>query len=132
MSQVIIRGILTTALASWGNAKGIPIAREGQGFQKPDGAFIELFVIPSKTKTVTLDGTRKRYLGDVILNIWVKDGEGTGEAEGLADELVNLFPVFPKIYDPLSIETIPSVSRSVLDESGYRITPITFSYRLEA
>lgn len=136
MSQVTIRSIITTALVAWANAKAtpIPVAREGQAFTKPanNGTFIELHVIPANTIVATVSGTRKRYLGEVICNIWVKDGMGSGAAEALAEEIATLFPVVPKsTYSPVSIETIPSIKRSIVEESGMRVTPVVFSYRAE-
>lgn len=134
MSQVAIRSTITTALVTWATAKNITVAREGMPFDKSadHSTFISLDIIPDETQVATLDASRKRYLGNVFINIYVQDGVGTGDAEGLADELVSLFPVYPKNYLPLSIETVPSVKRSMLDESGWRITPVVFSYRLEA
>ena len=136
MSQVQIRSIITTALATWATARNIPLplARENTAFTKPAnfGTFLELNIIPADTVTASVSGTRKRYLGEVIINIWTDDGIGTGAAEAIADGLVALFPVFPKTLDPLSIETFPSVKRSLLSDDGYRVTPVCFMYRMEA
>lgn len=133
MSQTAIRGIITSALVAWANTQNIPVAREGFGFDKPDdnATFIELNIIPADTIVATLDGERKRFLGEVICNVWVKDGTGAGEAEGIAGAISNLFPVVPKNYLPVSVETWPSVHRSIYDDSGYRVTPVCFSYRAE-
>jgi len=135
MSQVTIRGIITTVLVTWATPKGILVAREGVGFDKPsdNSTFIQLTISPADTQVASVDGTRLRYLGDVFINIWTDGATGTGEAEQLSDEIATtLFPVVPKSYLPLSVETVPSVKRAILDDSGYRITPITFSYRMES
>lgn len=133
MSQVIIRSIITKALVAWANTKGFPVARESQAFTKPanNGTFIELNIIPSQTIVASVDGTRKRYLGEVICNVWVRDGAGAGEAEALAEEIAGLFPVVPKSYLPVSVESIPSIKRPIMDPSGMRITPVCFMYRAE-
>lgn len=135
MSQVIIRSIITQALATWAAAKTIPIpiVREGQAFTPPanNGTFIELLVIPADTFTAAVSGIRRRFLGEVICNVYVKDGSGTGVAEALAEEIAQLFPVVPKTYLPVSVETWPSIKRATSDDSGYRITPVCFSYRAE-
>lgn len=134
MSLVTIRSIITTALVTWATDKNIPVEREGQPFDKPinHATYIQMYLLPHDTQVATLDGSRRRHTGDAFINIWVQDGTGTGEAESLADELVNLFPVYPNNFAPLSIETVPSVKRSMLDDSGWRITPVVFGYRLEA
>lgn len=134
MSIQVIRSIITTALVAWADSKDIPVVRESQAFDKPEdnGTFITLTIVPANTILADLAGESKRYLGEVMINIWCKDGQGAGEAEELAEEIVALFPVVPRNYLPVCIETPPSMKSSVLDESGYRITPICFNYRLEA
>jgi hypothetical protein len=134
LSIQVIRSTVTTALVTWATPKDIPVVRESQYFDKPEdnGTFITISINPADTIVADLSGESKRYLGEVMINIWVKDGQGTGEAEELAEEIVSLFPVVPRNYLPVCIETLPSLKRSVLDESGYRISPICFNYRLEA
>lgn len=133
MSMQVIRSTLTSALVVWAATKDIPVVRESQAFDKPEsnGTFIEIFFIPAETRVADISGERKRYLGEVICNIWVKDGTGAGEAEGLAEEIATLFAPYPKNYLPVSVEQIPSIKKSILDDSGYRITPVCFSYRAE-
>ena len=133
MSIVTIRSTITKAVDTWAKEKGIPLAREWQPFIKPtgQGTFVELHIIPADTIIASLDGERKRYVGDVIINIWAKGGYGTGAAEKLAEEIVELFPVVPKIYGAVSIETVPSIKRHIVDGSGYMVLPVSFSYRLE-
>lgn len=132
MSIVVIRSTITKALAAWCETKDIPLAREQQPFTKPadQGTFIELHIIPANTILASIDGERKRYLGNVICNIWTATGKGTGEAEALAEEIAALFPVVPKSYLPVSIEDTPSIKRPIID-AGYYITPVTFTYRAE-
>lgn len=132
MSNVVIRSILTKALATWAAGKNIPVARERQPFTKPanNGTFIELFIVPAKTIVASVDGERKRYFGDCVINIWCKDGQGVGEAEKLADELAALFAVVPKNLLPVSVEEHPSIKRGLAD-GGYYILPLSFQYRAE-
>lgn len=137
MSQVAIRSRLVTALSDWASAKvpAIPLAREGDSkfiIPASNGTYIEVFVIPANTLNPTVEGTRKRYMGEVVCNIHTKDGVGTCESETLAEEIAALFPVVPKIYLPVSVETTPSIKRSVVESSGMRVTPVCFMYRMEA
>lgn len=132
MSIVTVRSTITKALSAWAAAKSLPLAREHMPFTKPlnSGSFIELNIIPANTILASIDGSRKRFVGNVIINIWTKDGAGTGEAEKLADELAELFSVWPKKQMPVSVEEVPSVRRSLID-GGYSITPVSFPYRME-
>lgn len=135
MSQVAIRSKITTALATWAASKSpaLTIARENQPFTKPAnyGTFVELVVIPADTFTSTLDGTGRRFLGEVIINIWTKDGQGTAIAESLAEEIALLFPVVPKNLLPVSVETWPTLKRSMQVDEGYRVSTVCFNYRAE-
>jgi len=133
MSQVQIRSIITSTLAAWATTKSLPLARENAAFTKPTnfGTFLELNIIPADIFTAALNGTRKRYLGEVIINIWVKSDTGTGSVDGYADELVALFPVFPKTILPVSVESFPSIKRGIVTDDGYRITSVCFMYRAE-
>lgn len=135
MSQVAIRSKVTTALAAWAAAKSpaLTIARENQPFTKPInyGTFLELTVIPADTFTSTLDGTGRRFLGEVIINVWTNDGIGTGVAEALAEEIAQLFPRVPLNYLPVVIESWPTLKRSIMMDEGYRVSTVCFNYRAE-
>lgn len=136
MSIVTIRSKIVTALSNWASAKvpAIPLAREGDSkFVIPanNGTYIEVFVIPANTLSPTVEGTRKRYMGEVVCNIHVKDGIGTALSEGLAEEIAALFPVVPKMYLPVSVEQTPSIKRPVVEPNGMRVTPVCFPYRAE-
>lgn len=135
MSQVAIRSKLTQALATWAASKtpALTIARENQPFAKPInyGTFLELSIIPADTATSTLDGTGRRFLGEVIINIWAKDGVGTGVTETLADEIAQLFPRVPLNHLPVVIESWPTLKRSMQVDEGYRVSTVCFNYRAE-
>lgn len=135
MSQTIIRSKITTALVAWADAHNpqISIVREGQSFRKPDDheIFIELFVIPADTVAKTTDALSKTYVGDVHCNIWSPQSQGAGAAEAVAEEIAALFPIVPKTLLPVSVETFPSIKKPIVDDSGYRITPVCFSYRAQ-
>ncbi len=136
MSQTTIRSVLMQALATYANAHSpiLPISREGVPFTKPvnNGTFLETFFTPANTVNITTDGIRKRFLGEFQINVWVADNIGVNTAETIANEIANLFPVVPKSYLPISIEQTPSIKKSIYDPSGYRVTPVCVSYRMEA
>lgn len=135
MSQAIIRSTLMTALSTWAAAHNpvLTIAREGQSFTKPpDGSvFLEPFLNPADTNIADITGSRKRYMGSFQINIWTKDTIGAGLSESIAEEIAQLFPVFPKTLDPVSIESPASIKRPLLD-AGWRILPVVMYYRFES
>lgn len=136
MSLTVIRSTFTLALVAWANAQvpPIPIEREGQGFTKPtDGSpFLEMFIVPANTTNPSTEATRKRYRGDVMINVWCSDSKGAGQGEAIAEAIAGLFPVVPKNHPPVSVEQTPSVKRAITDIAGWRVIPISIPYRMEA
>lgn len=136
MSQSIIRATLMQALSIYATAHSpiLTIARENAPFTKPtDGStFLEAFIIPANTITPNVAADRRRFYGDFQINVWTKEGIGAGVGETIAEEISQLFPVYPKSYLPVSIEAPASIKRSISDVSGWRILPLLIPYRLEA
>ena len=135
MSMSIIRATLMQALAAYATACTPPlqIARENVSFQKPpSGAFLEAFFIPANTLTPNVAADRRRFTGTFQVNVWTSEGIGVGLSETIGEEIAQLFPVWPKTYLPLSIETPASIKQEMSDISGWRVTPITFTYRFES
>lgn len=136
MSQSIIRSAFMQALSAYAAAHSpvLTIARENASYTKPVGGstFLEAFIIPANTTTPNVAADRRRFLGDFQINVWVKDGAGAGIGEAIAEEISQLFPVYPKTYTPVSVESPANIKKAIKDVSGWWVTPILISYRLEA
>ena len=65
----------------------------------------------------------------VHFNIYTKLNIGTKESETLAQELIDLFPVFPK-SGTVSIEQTGSIYNTFTD-SLWRVIPVRIRYRQE-
>ncbi len=128
-----VRTDLEDKLITWAKAQSpvIKVALEGRAFDKPtDGSmFLQSFIMPAKSVNADVGGKRYRENGIWQINIWELDGRGVGRTEQLAQELINLFPVFPKFADT-SIEQVGSIERADI-VSGWRVTPVCFRYRRE-
>lgn len=135
MSNVIIRKYFETKLKTFADAQVPPIktAFEQSAFTKPanQATFFECWLAPANTINVSTDGSRKRYLGYFQINIWVKEGQGSTIADGLAQQLIGLFPVVPK-DSAVSVEQPGCQHLAFPDASGYSITPVDFYYRFES
>lgn len=139
MSLSIIRATLMQKLATWAAAysPALLIAREGVPFppapltQKPD-LFLEAILIPTDTVAWSVDATSIRYRGIFQVNIWTKDNIGVGVAETIAQGIATLFPVVPKSMLPVSIESVPSAHRAILDGTGFRVIAVTMDYRMDS
>lgn len=127
-----VRSDLTVRVAALAASLNIPVAYENNGFTKPpnNAPFLEMFIVPSILLDVTVDGKRQRDMGYMQINVYTKQGVGTGEGEAIATAIQNAFPVVPKT-SPTSIEATPSVRQAIYDDSGYRVIPIIIQYRLE-
>lgn len=131
MTQRTIRLELEAKVRAWAEAKNpiIKIAYENVDFVKPDTTWIQMFLIPAITTNTTVDTKRKTHLGMVHFNIYTKLNIGTKESETLAQELIDLFPVFPK-SGTVSIEQTGSIYNTFTD-SLWIVTPVRIRYRQE-
>lgn len=135
MTTATVRNYLENRLKTFADARSpvLKIAFENVAFTKPTTMFLECFLLPSATITATLRGNRKREVGIFQINIWSPSNSGTAAASALAQDIVDLFPIAPKTSTTdVSIEKIPCVERSLVDTSGWYVTPILIYYRLES
>lgn len=131
MTQRTVRNELETKIKNWANSHNpvIPIAFENVPFTKPDGTFIEVYLIPATTVNTTVAASRATLLGTLQCNIYTKAGVGTKLSEDLAQELINLLPVVPKT-GTVSIEQTGYTMNSLMD-AQWRVLPVRFRYRQE-
>jgi len=134
MSNDVIRAELETRLFDWAQAQNpkVPIAFESAPFTKPEtGVFLEAFLIPNVTIDADVAATRKRLVGIFQVNCWARSGKGMGEVDRLAASVIDAFPVVPKSGE-VSIEQTPYADKSLSDNSGWVIVPVTIMYRYES
>lgn len=134
MSNKIIRAELETRLKVWADAQTpkIPVAFEGVTFTKPtDGVYLATFLLPTETIDVDVSATRKRRIGIFQINCWARAGKGMGQVETLAQNIIDLFPIIPKV-GTVSVERTPYANDAIPDDSGWMIVPVTVEYRHES
>ena len=129
MTQRTLRKEIEDKVAAWAATKSIPIAYENVTFVKPTTTFIELYIIPATTVNPTVAAKRATLYGMIQFNIYCKSGEGSKKSEDLAQELIDLFPVVPKI-GTVSIEQTGSIMNPLYD-SQWRVLPVRIRYRQE-
>lgn len=133
MSNALIRGAFESRLKVWADAQvpRIPIAFEGTSFIRPaSGAYIEPLLAPNVTINNDLSGQRKTHRGIFEVRCWYPSGVGMGGVEKLSSNIINLFPMLPKI-GKLSVENTPYAEHSSIDDSGWIIVPVLIFYRYE-
>jgi hypothetical protein len=134
MSNSIIRAALESRLKTWADAQvpKIPIAFESVSFTKPAaGLYIEPLLLPNVTSNNELSGTRQTHLGIFEVRCWGPTGNGMGAVEKLANNIVKLFPILPKVGS-VSVENTPYSERPQHDAAGWVILPVLVFYRYEA
>lgn len=130
MTQRTIRKEVEDKIKAWAVPKAIPVAFENVPFTKPsDIPFIELYIIPATTVNTTVSASRATNFGIIQINIYTPSGKGTKQSEDIAEELIRLFPVVPKM-GTVSIEQTGSIM-SPLYDAQWRVLPIRFTYRQE-
>ena len=116
-------------MAALASANNIPVAYENVTFVKPSTTFIELYIIPATTVNPTVAAKRATLYGMIQFNIYCKSGEGSKKSEDLAQEIIDLFPVVPKV-GTVSIEQTGSIMNPLYD-SQWRVLPVRIRYRQE-
>ena len=134
MSSLVIRSTLDAIVLNYANNQSppIPVAIEDVTFTRNLSLpYLETFLLPSKTLQRSVDALTRREVGIYQINVWQQSGSGMGLMEGIAEDIVALFPVIPK-RSIVSIDRIPSVSKSITDNAGWRGLAISVYYRLES
>ncbi len=134
MSNQIVATALESRLQAWASAQvpPVPIAFENVAFVKPTSTpWLEPFLIPNLTMNKELKGVRKTHLGLFQVNVWAPKGEGMGVVRALAQSVINLYPLLPKI-GAVSIEETPTASRPLPDGDSWVVVPVLIKYRYES
>lgn len=128
-----VRAHLETRIETWAAAQIPPVkvAYEGVPFTQPSGSpYIACFVIPVPTVNKTVDTKRDTYYGTYQVNVAAPDGAGAGYLEEMAQAIIDLFQVYPKVGS-VSIESTPYINKALVDSDGYRVVPVKIPYRYE-
>lgn len=137
MSQAKIRNIFQTKIASYAATKSIRVAYDNLQFvPKANETYLACHLIPSVTKTETLSGDHKAFIGIFQITIVVGSGKATSLSDEIAEELQNEFKVYSlhsRAADPLFVVQVLSplnVPEGKV-QSGNWIVPSYFEYRAD-
>lgn len=128
-----IRLELQKKLTDWAKAQSpiIPVSIENIPFVKPaNGPYLQIIFLSSSVVNPFLDGTYQRETGIMQVNVCVPEGIGTKVESDIANSIRNLFPVIPKT-GAVSIERPAQVSMAIVRDDGFRVIPVSISYRQE-
>jgi len=134
MSHQIIRRIYEQQLAAWAAPRGLRIAYQGVAFEPGDDeSYLRAFTLPAGTDTQTLEGTDRVYTGVFQISIVSPAGNGTGDAEGLVDDLDDLFPTFMRLQqDDFEVMVLTPVEPgpAIIDDTTLTVSA-SFQYRAD-
>ncbi|SEQ28669.1 Bacteriophage related protein of unknown function [Pseudomonas sp. NFACC02] len=134
MSHQIIRRIYEQRLAAWAAPRGLRIAYQGVAFDPGDGeTYLRAFTLPAGTDTQTLEGADRVYTGVFQISVVTPAGNGTGDAEGLVDDLDELFPTFLRLKQgdfTVMVLTPVEPGPAIVDDTTLTVSA-SFQYRAD-
>lgn len=134
MSHPSILNIFQTALSGYATAKPIRVAYENvQLTPTANETYLVAHILPSSTKTDTLSGDHKRFMGVFQITIVSPSGKATSNYQTLVNELQTLFPVY-KIFEitGFSVQvTSPLHTPEGKVQNGAWVVPCSFEYRAD-
>ncbi|WP_460044116.1 phage tail terminator-like protein [Pseudomonas sp. S2_H01] len=134
MSHQIIRRIYEQQLAAWAAPRSLRIAYQGVAFEPgADETYLRAFTLPAGTDTQTLKGADRVYTGVFQMSIVSPAGNGTGDAEGLVDDLDELFPAFLRLQQAdfeVMVLTPVEPGPAIVDDTTLTVSA-SFQYRAD-
>lgn len=132
MSHLAVRSIYQQRLAAWAVDRQMRVAYQGAAFEPQDAeTYLAAFLIPAGTDSETLQGEDRVYTGIFQISVITPAGNGTGDAEGLVNDLDELFPAFLRLQQGgLEVLILTPVEQGPLivgDE--FQTIPASFHYR---
>jgi hypothetical protein len=98
MSHRIIRSLFEQRLAAWAAERNLRVAYQGVSFTPDDNeTYLAAFMLPAGADSDTLSGDHRAYTGIFQINAVTPVGSGTGAAEGLVEDITELFPVYLRL-----------------------------------
>ena len=135
MSNKLCRKAIEARLSAWAAARvpALPIAWENVPFTPPAGAYLRAFLLPANTSSPDLAGAGRTYRGVYQVSVVAPLNAGPGAADGIADELADLFPLNTRLaVTGLTLQVITPVTaaQSAQDATNYTV-PVSFQYRAD-
>lgn len=134
MSHKIIRSLFEQRLAAWAAVRNLRIAYQGYTFDpQPGETYLAAFTLPAATNTSTLSGDHRVYTGVFQINVVTPAGNGTGDAEGIIDDLDPLFAPFLRLKEgEFEVMVLTPVGPGPLIQAGNALTvSASFQYRAD-
>ena len=125
------RSEIESKLAAYATSKSIPVSYENVSFNQPCvGPFLEIYLFSTVRHNSDLAATHVRQKGLFQINCYGPVGDGMALVEALVEDIINIYPVLPKV-GTVSIEA-PLHASSGYIVDGFMCIPVTGRFRVES
>lgn len=133
MSQARIRAAFEARLATWAETKRLPILWQNVAGNVPAVDHLRAYLLPATTTARDLAGDNRSYRGTFQVSVFTKAGTGSANAEAIARELDDLFPVTLRMLSVgLAVYvTTPMSAHVAIQSDGWYSVPVDCRYRAE-
>ena len=133
MSDINIRGLLESRLATWAATQSLQIAFENQAFTPPNGMYLKAYMLPATTKVISLKGDLHVWKGLFQVTVVEPQQVGAGSTGQIAKALQALFPVNLVLTDSVvKVQVMTPLSVLVpVPSAGQYHLPTRFEYRAD-
>ncbi len=136
MSHAIIASIYEAKLITWNNARPekLKIVFENTAYTPAaDETYLRAFTLPGDTASNTLGGDHRLFTGVFQVSIIAPAGTGKTKTNPIAEELIDLFPLYAR--DTKRLVTVVTMSPvdpgpGTTGDSTYTV-PVSFLYRAD-
>jgi hypothetical protein len=136
MSHAIIASIYEAKLITWNNARPekLKIVFENMAYTPAaDETYLRAFTLPGDTASNTLGGDHRLFTGVFQVSIIAPAGTGKTKTNPIAEELIDLFPLYAR--DTKGLVTVVTMSPvdpgpGTTGDSTYTV-PVSFLYRAD-
>lgn len=125
MTAAEIGAALKARLAALTFTPAIPVAWPNKDFVPTGERFLVAQIVRAPAERIGIKA-RARMTGSLVVTVASRTGNGSGEADGLADAVAAHFPADLKLGD-LRITAAPSV-RDGFADAGYWRTPVVVPF----
>lgn len=133
MSQKLIRSLLQSRLSAFATARTIPVAWENVSFTPPAGQYLRFNLLKAPTDSADLAGAHREYSGVCQISVFVPKGKGPTDAETLAADLAEPFPLNDRLASGGFVVhiTSPCSEGPPITGDTHFMVPVSFNYRAD-
>lgn len=130
MSQTRIRAAFESRLAGWSQTSGVPVVWQNVAAMLVSDKHVRAFLIPAETVSLDLDCKHRGYRGVFQVSVLTRANVGPGEAEAIAREMDELFPVALRMTAAgLTVQvTAPMSAHNAVQETDWYMLPVSCRY----